>query len=270
MLIFIPSMSRSRDQDIMSGPLVDMSDKIRSMTNYVVPSDEVLVYRNTLDRCGFSDVGILACPDRGIAATRLSIGETAQKMGCGMFVMVDDDVRFLVRKSEDAWNLRQADHEDVDEMFEHVARWLDNGYAHVGISAREGNNIAGVGGRDLCNICTRTLRVLAYRTEDFLGVEHGRVDVMEDFDVNLQLLEQGKPNVSLFWWSQGQKMTNAPGGCSTYRSHEVHERSAHRLAEMHPRYVKLRQKQNKTDANGFGTRTEVTVQWKKCYEENRK
>lgn len=270
MLTFIPSMARSHDQSIMAGPVVDMSERARRNTMYVVPEDEVLLYRQSLDRCGFTDVGVLACPARGIAATRLAIGETASEMGYTTFVMLDDDIRFLVRKSEDAWNLRQADSSEVDEMFDHVEEWLNRGFAHVGVSAREGNNVAGVGGRDLRNECTRTIRFLAYRTDDFLGVEHGRVEVMEDFDVNLQLLEQGKPNVSLFWWSQGQKMTNAPGGCSTYRSHEVHERSAHRLAELHPRYVKLRQKKNKTDADGFGTRTEVTIMWKQCYEENRK
>lgn len=270
MLIFIPSMARSHEQNIMAGPVVDMSESARRRTAYVVPGEEVTLYRQSLDQCGFPDVGVIACPASGIAATRLAIGETAREMGHDKFVMLDDDIRFLVRKSEDAWNLRQAEPPEVDEMFDHVETWLDRGYAHVGISAREGNNVEGVGGRDLRNECTRTIRFLAYRTEDFLGVEHGRVDVMEDFDVNLQLLEQGKPNVSLFWWAQGQKMTNAPGGCSTYRSHEVHERSAQRLAELHPGYVKLRQKQNKTDADGFGTRTEVTIYWKRCYEENKK
>lgn len=270
MMIFIPSMARSHDNNILSGPVTDMSEAARRSTIYVVPGEEVLVYREALDRCGFGDVAVVACPAKGIAATRLSIGETAREMGVGKFAMLDDDIRFLVRKNPDAWNLRATEPDDVDEMLMHVEWWLDNGFAHVGVSAREGNNIAGVGGKDLRNECTRTIRFLAYRTEDFLSVEHGRVDVMEDFDVNLQLIEQGKPNVSLFYWAQGQKMTNAPGGCSTYRSHEVHERSAHRLAELHPRHVKLRTKNNKTDADGFGTRTEVTIHWKRCFEENKK
>lgn len=138
-------------------------------------------------------------------------------------------------------------------------------YAHVGVSAREGNNRAGEGDAPLLQENTRTYRVLAYQTDMFLSVEHGRVRVMEDFDVNLQLLRQGHKNACLFYWAQGQKMTNAPGGCSTWRTHEVHEESARRLAELHPGLVSLREKHNKTDADGFGTRTEVTIQWKRAY-----
>lgn len=270
MKIYIPSMARSGLKDIQSGPTSDMGPDLLERTMYVVPGEEVLLYRESLDALGRQSVGVIACPERGIARTRLAIGEHAHDSGAEMFCMLDDDIRFLVRKSEDGWQLRGTEPGDVSQMFAAVSHWLNCGYSHVGVSAREGNNIAGVGGKDLRNECTRTIRFLAYRTEDFLGVEHGRVDVMEDFDVNLQLIEQGKPNVSLFYWAQGQKMTNAPGGCSTYRSHEVHERSAHRLAELHPRHVKLRTKNNKTDADGFGTRTEVTIMWKQCYEENKK
>lgn len=270
MLIYIPSMARAVAKDIQSGPLRNMGKAALSRTMYVVPTEEVLVYRQALDRAGFDSVGVIACPERGIARTRLAIGEHARQKGATTFAMLDDDITFLVRKSEESWHLRNAAEEDVDQMLGDVERWLERGYAHVAVSAREGNNRMDKGGRDTNKECTRTLRFLAYRTDDFLGVEHCRVEVMEDFDVNLQLLEQGKPNVCLFWWAQGQKMTNAPGGCSTYRSHEVHERSAHRLAELHPRYVRLRQKQNKTDADGFGTRTEVTIMWKQCFEENKK
>lgn len=270
MLIYIPSMSRSRRQDILSGPTADMDTPDLGRTHYVVPSDEVLLYRETLDELGMESVAVLACPERGIARTRLAIGEHARERGAKTFLMMDDDIRFLVRKSEESWHLRGTDKDDMAIMMQHVEWWLNRGYAHVGVSAREGNNHVGAGGMDLRNDCTRTIRFLAYRTEDFLGVEHGRVEVMEDFDVNLQLLEQGKPNTCLHWWAQGQKMTNAPGGCSVYRSHDVHERSAHRLRELHPRHVRLRQKKNKTDAYGFGTRTEVTIMWKQCYEESKK
>ncbi len=87
---------------------------------------------------------------------------------------------------------------------------------------------------------------------------------MEDFDVQLQLLKRGLGNACLYYWAQGQSKTNAPGGCSLWRTHEVHEAAARRLAELHPGLVRLRQKANKTDAGGFGTRMEVTIAWKKA------
>ena len=109
---------------------------------------------------------------------------------------------------------------------------------------------------------TRTLRVLAYQTQAHVRCNHLRVSVMEDFDIALQLLEKGGSIAVSYWWAQGQRMTNESGGCSVYRSHEVHEDSARSLATLHPGLVSLRQKSNKTDRDGFGTRTEVTIQWK--------
>jgi hypothetical protein len=34
---------------------------------------------------------------------------------------------------------------------------------------------------------------------------------------------------------------------------------------LHPGFVKLVQKSNKTDKKNFGTRTEVNIQWKKAH-----
>lgn len=266
MRVYIPSIGRSKLSDILAGPLAEIPPLHEVL--FVVPPGEVGDYSDAIRQANLRHVRVVGCGERGIAATRKYIGEHARYEGVPKFVMMDDDVRFLVRKSVDVWNLRSPIHEEVTQMLAHVDQWLET-HAHVGISPREGNNRVGVGGVGLVNENTRTLRVLAYRTEDFLSVEHGRVEVMEDFDVNLQLLERGLPNVCLYYWAQGQKMTNAPGGCSTYRSHEVHDRSARMLHELHPRYVSLRQKHNKTDANGFGTRTEVTIQWKKAYEESK-
>jgi hypothetical protein len=142
--------------------------------------------------------------------------------------------------------------------------WVENllrDYAHVGIGVRGGNNNVGTGDAPLLTENTRTMRALAYRTDDFLSVEHGRVQVMEDFDVNLQLLRRGLKNCCINYWCQDQKMTNAAGGCSGLRTHALHEAAAVRLAELHPGLVALRQKKNKTGGE-FG---EVTIQWKRAF-----
>lgn len=265
--IYIPSMGRAEDIPYQS-PMLDMTQEVIDAgyrVNYVVPPDEAERYREIL--APWENTQVLECPESGIAKTRLWIGQHAGILGMPRFLMLDDDIRFLVRRSEETWQLRGTEGDEVVQCLQFVERMLgEGGFSHVGISAREGNNRFGEGGPDdLLNQNTRTLRALAYRTEDFLDMRHGRVEVMEDFDVNLQLLEASKPNCCVGYWAQGQKMTNAPGGCSTYRSHEVHERSAHRLAELHPGLVSLREKHNKTDSEGFGTRTEVTIQWKRAY-----
>lgn len=261
--IFIPSAGRPSKDEIMRGPLADFSDAWLKQSVYVVPVDEFDAYSKSVLEC-FPDVSVVASPAKGIAATRHGIGRMCSELNIPKFAMVDDDVRFVRRITDDHTALKPCEKSDVDKMWSTVG-WFLNHYAHVGVSARQGNNNMGVGGAsNLFEENTRTLRVLCYRTKEFLSVQHGRVTVMEDFDVNLQLLRAGHKNANLGWWSQDQKMTNAPGGCSTYRTHQKHEESAKKLAELHHPYVTLRQKQNKTGGE-FGTRTEVTIFWKKAF-----
>ena len=70
------------------------------------------------------------------------------------------------------------------------------------------------------------MRVLGYNLDMFDGIELGRVQVMEDFDINLQLLRQGKPSKISYYYAQGQKSSNAAGGCSEWRTIDVHNQGA--------------------------------------------
>ncbi len=261
--IFIPSAGRFSKEEIARGPLADFEKKWQEHVSYVVPSNEYLEYSRSIDEI-FPTVNVIPSQSIGIAQTRQEIGSICLDYGVKKFAMVDDDVRFVRRITNEHTALKPCEPEDVSRMWATVIWFLDH-YAHVGVSARQGNNNMGVGGpSSLFEENTRTLRVLCYRVEEFLSVRHGRVTVMEDFDVNLQLLRAGHKNANLGWWSQDQRMTNAPGGCSTYRTHEKHEESAKKLAELHSPFVKLRQKQNKTGGE-FGNRTEVTIFWKKAF-----
>lgn len=258
MKIYIPSRGRADDR-LLKGPAAQMPPGLD--VSYVVPPSEADAYRAALHENGVAAT-VIECDQPGIARTRFWIGQHADRNGHSKFCMMDDDIGFLVRSSPDSWKLRGTTPAEVGEAISWLEGMLDK-YAHASLSTREGNNRPGTGSRDtMIVVNTRTLRVLAYRTRDFLSVKHCRVLVMEDFDVNLQILENGGENVVSFWYAQGQRMTNEDGGCSTYRSHALHEACAKKLAKLHPGLVQLRQKQNKTDADGFGTRTEVTIQWK--------
>lgn len=262
MHVFVPSTRRSEVKEIQRGPLARMAAHTRTRATYVVPVEQVPAYTASLQSLGWSEVEVVPFFGKGIAETRQFIGQYAEKHGIKHFLAVDDDVHWLVRRGPDTWRMRYAEPIEIDAMLECVDKLLVD-FGHVGVSSREGNNYLGVGSPEtLYTQNVRTLRALAYRTKDFLSVEHCRVQLMEDFDVNLQLLKLGIPNANIGYWAQGQQMTNAPGGCSTFRTQELHERSARKLAELHPGLVKLRMKSNKTDKDGFGSRLEVTVKWK--------
>lgn len=260
MLIMIPSRGRYTAAEIARGPLKFIPDVLRWNTSYHVRSDESEKYSGVLG-VSTNNVGLVSLDYQGIGDKRRLMGEYASQVNHDKFLMIDDDVNFLVRRDEDKWQLQAQTQTDFFEMFTEIEKLLDV-YASVGISAREGNNRQGIGPAPLLVENTRVMRVLAYRTKEFLECEHARVPLMEDFDVQLQLLRKGHKNACLFYWANGQSQTNAPGGCSLVRTHEVQDAAAHKLAELHPGFVRLRQKTNKTDAAGLGTRTEVTIGWK--------
>lgn len=249
--VFVVSRSRSDRSDTLES----LGDSAHSVT-LVVPTEQVDVYKTLAGRYGCRLVG---CPHDGIARTREYCGRAAKT---DRFLMLDDDLKFFRRTSPTDYRLRTPTElgDDVAGMLYAVSRALDR-YAHVAVSAREGNNRLPYPGAE----CSRPLRALAYRTDEFLRCEHGRVRVMEDFDVTLQMIRRGLKNFVLSYWSQDQKQTQAAGGCSDYRTLELHEAEVRRFAVLHEGFVRLRDKKNKT-GGAFGSRLEATIYWQRAWE----
>ena len=147
-------------------------------------------------------------------------------------------------------------------MFSVLEYFLEN-YIHVGISAREGNN------RVQSNLKenTRMMRLLGYNKPEVLktGARFDRIDTKQDFDMTLQLLRKGHKNAVLYSFAHNQPGSNNTGGCSVYRDPEMMDRCSHELAALHPDFVKVVEKQNKTGWGG-GIRPDVRIAWKKAYE----
>lgn len=268
MPVFIPSMDRA-------GALFDKISTLTYIKNVpndvfvVVPPDQAQRYRSTLFNHGRQDVAVLECPEKGIARTRHWIGMLCKKKNVKKFVMMDDDLNFAVRVSHEGNSLRPQKHDDTLAML----KWTEDAltdYAHAAVSPRDAAKTESVqeGAMPLTLLNKRTLRYLAYRTKEFLAMEHGRVQVMEDFDVNLQLIRAGYFNIQSYWWTNDQRQTGSPGGCASYRSLQVQDESARRLAELHAPFVKLRFKENKgqvvKSAKEMQKRTEVTIYWEKA------
>lgn len=251
MEIFVVSRSRFNRSDTL-----ERLGEFANQCILVVPNRQVKNYRSLAARY---DCNLIGCPKDGIALTRQFCGNLCKS---GKFLMLDDDLKFYRRVSKSDWHLKYPGDLGitVQGMLKQVESLLDN-YAHVAISAREGNNRLPYPGVE----CSRPLRALAYRREEFLRVSHGRVAIMEDFDVTMQLLRMGYKNFILSYWSQGQITTQMEGGCSDYRTHELHAENVRRFAELHQGFVRLREKKNRSGGE-FGFRLEATIYWQRAWE----
>jgi hypothetical protein len=253
MMIFIPTLGRHNTP----GTVDRLPPHWLFRTWLVVQPQECAAYERVARRSG-AKLLILPAGMQGIASARLFIAKTAHDWGVAKMCQLDDDLRFYYRPNPRDHHMKPAAPDDVGRMLDAIETDLDV-YAHVGVSDRNGNN-------NVPEEFVRTVRycrVLAYQVEPYLALEHGRVEEYEDFDANLQLLKRGRDCKVWYRWAQQHDRTNAPGGCSVWRTRETHERAARDLAGYHPGLVKLRLKTYVT-CGGFGDRVEVIVSWKQA------
>lgn len=270
MKIYIPTRGRFDYNVKPLIPLRYLSAFWVNSTYIVVHPDEAVEYADTLAMLvGEGDIVgnprlLIINYTGGIAEKRTLIGQHAKEHGYEHFMMMDDDINFLKRLSDDSPAQQTIkDRDDTDDMLDDVLKSLVI-YPQVALGLREGNNHAGNGPRPLPTECTKAIRAVAYWTDVFVSVDTNRVWTMSDYDTTLQILEAGYKNVVLNWWMSGQKGTNTPGGCSIWRNNALHEQSVKRMVELHPGIVRPRLKENKTGGE-FGTRMELTIGWKKAY-----
>lgn len=256
MRIFIPTYGRHDKQHTFQHLPVSLKQKV----TFVVQKQDFLENRRVYEAYNCQDILVLPSKIKTIAPTRQFIMKHAFKKMCKL-VMLDDDLRFDTRREDDHGKFRTSQNRDIIQLFKHIENGLDK-YAHVGVVSREGGN------RFTMDpvLCTRMMRVLAYDVDlfNFEKIKFDRLPLQEDFDVTLQLLRKGYENLVLTRWVQGQGTSNAAGGCSTFRTIEMHNENAKKLAELHSPFVKVVEKQTKGAWNGK-PRLDVMVQWKKAF-----
>jgi len=251
MHIFIPTLGRPEKQVTLSKIPAAWLNK----THLVVQAHEYDQYH------AYDNVIKLPEDIIRIEPTRAWLLKNAKQLtGDSKMLMLDDDLHFNVRRDPVKVNLSVPTEEEIDQMLKMVETCLDT-YAHAGVSARQGNNRV----EEDYSINTRMMRAIAYDTDKVLPhLQFGRVEIAEDFDYTLQLLRAGLPNVVIYKFSQGQGETQAKGGCSNWRTLELHNRNIEKLAELHPDFVRLREHKTKSGGD-LSVRTEATIYWKKAF-----
>lgn len=260
--VYIPTRGRIKQQFTMNTMFLAEPRTDDVVVRFVVPQGEARQFRAVHPR-----VKITTVPDS------YRYGDVMQSILAdkpGRYkAIVDDDMRLIRRR--DKLNIRQkggtATRADTRDLFARVKYWLGQGYKHGGVSLRQTNQYK-PGKWFVVN--TRVSGMLFYDSEVLMG-EGLRFDVLQersDFHVILSLFELGYANVVDYEFMVGQNIgTNAPGGCSTYRTPEFLREQALLLAEMHPCVTvinKVRRMKQTAGMVGEEGIPDVRVQWRKA------
>ena len=158
--------------------------------------------------------------------------------------MVDDDLTFLERVKhadplkETCSNIGQrVKPQIITEMWEMIQEYSKK-YVHGGISTTVApTHFDSLPHQLNSRYCTNKWYDLS--KIDVNRVDWSAVSAAEDFWVMLELYEQGHDFVNITKYGSSGSPTNSVGGCSTYRTVEVHNDSMNKLQARFPEWVKL-------------------------------
>jgi hypothetical protein len=238
--------------------LDSLPGELRRRTTIICPKKEVWKLSGLDERI---EVIAQPNPDWTIARKRRWILEHFHELGVEKIIMLDDDLRFATRISEDDWHLKEIRGHDLIEQFWILEQKLGPEFPHVGFGPRQGNN-------RLDEVGWKTPSRMIYSLGYYLPIvvkecELGRIETREDMDLTLQLLRKGYPNAVWHTTVNDQRKFDAPGGATNERTIERSNADALKLIELHPGYVSVVQKDYKASV----PRMEVICQWQKALED---
>ena len=252
MRIYIPTRGRVKNQLTLE----NLPPELYVETTIVCPQSEVPFHKMNHPHVG----EVLAQPDeiKFIADKRKWIVDICPE---DKIVMLDDDLRFAVRREDDPVLFRKAEPADVIQAFKELEEILSEETPHAGFAVR-GMGIGEGAQRGGWQTAKRSIYSLAYYLPIVrFWAEFGRIRIREDIDITLQLLSMGFPNKINHSFVTDQKAFCPGGGDSPdERTVEISNNAARQLQEFHPGYVTLSEK----IFTNSPSRTEVICQWQKC------
>ena len=258
MRIIIPTRGRRNNQLTIKSLI---GCELIRRTTIVCPQSEYKHFRSLRP-----DYDVVAQPDAHwkIHEKRAWILEHWLAEGHEKIIMLDDDLRFATRKSEDDWHLREITGEELVPQFKILEDKLGPEFPHVGFGPRQGND-------RLDDIGWRIPGKMCYALGYYLPVvvkecELRRVKTREDMDITLQLLEKGYPDAVWNTVTVDQRRFDSPGGTNDERTMETSNQDALELARLHSGYVSTVERAYKSSV----PRVEVVVQWQKALQDGQR
>lgn len=248
----------------------NLPKELMSRTTLVCPQKEYGYLRSLREDY---DVVVQPNPDWYLPEKRDWVIQEWVRRGCDKVVLLDDDLRFAIRKSKDDWHLRPITSEELIAEFQRLEDKLGPEFPHVGFAQRQGNNViqeAGwkIPGKQVC-MMAYYLPIVAKEVKWDLVVCRG------DMCATLQLLLKGYPNAVWTETVHDQRQFDAPGGCSRYRTVEMLNSEARKFANLFPGYVSIAEKEynkgtSKSDKKDSAIRLELIIQWQKALMEGQR
>ena len=274
--IVIPTHGRSERQDTLRKLPPSVKDRTLVVTS--LQSEVKEIQKNYGHRAVFSleAFGALESHGQYIHTKRQWIVENIKSK---YLMQLDDDMTFHRRcpvkyrqlqgtKSNLRWKLTDEGKEleykllytatpkAIEKCMELVEKSMGKGFVHGCVGSRLGNDL------DKLEIDTRggrSMHAIVHDREFLLenNVRFDQIDFREDFNVTLNLLRRGLPNVRIFYYAVSPNDYGKTGGCSSYRTFEASNEAAIRLALLHPGFVTP----NFKNYSFSGDRVEVVVKW---------
>lgn len=252
MNIFIPTLGR-----------VDRQITWNNLTPYLRQNAVLVVSKDEASEHKVRGRNVLVCPEKGIHNVRQWIMDYAAKNGIRYVCQVDDDIRFQVRRPD--MKIVDCTTGQVEDAFFWMRLALRI-VPHVALSPRS----LGYADPAAHAESIRAMYCVAWDLDVVLkhGARYDKagLDLMEDFHMTLQLLTAGYPNRVSLVHRVNPGVSNAVGGCSTYRTAARQTAAAQKLAKLYPGIVKLREKKKwqGQGMEGDVKMYDVTVFWKKA------
>jgi hypothetical protein len=254
MQIIIPTRGRTSQQLTLQS----LPPELRKRTTLVCPKQEAVRLSSL-----YADVEIVIQPDPDwkIAKKRDWIMREWFRCGYDKIIMIDDDLSFATRISADDWHLRKIRDDELISEFHRIEDKLGAEFPHVGFGQRLGNHLLAGGWKSPARMLCTLGYYLPIVTKE---CRFDLVELHEDLCVTLQLLLKGYPNA--VWTETIINWCNLPGGASTWRTVEMSNAEARKLAELFPDYVSVVQRDYKVSV----PRLEVIARWQRALEDGQR
>lgn len=161
-------------------------------------------------------------------------------------LICDDDIKFVTFREDEPTDLGYArwtkniDAESEKKLRAKVNEMMDNGYVHggfwhAGLAAKRHEDIV----KKPVDYNARYNNVKWYDLSAFDPNDINWTDVLaaEDYHVEMQLILKGYDAAIIRDFAFRAAKSHSKGGCSEYRTNDVHNQSQLKLAELYPDWI---------------------------------